>query len=77
MVGELARAGLVEREHDERDRRLIIVSLSDSAKPAVAEMRRRNAAPLLGFLEELDEAEGDRFIDQLTRLVAHIKGDLA
>jgi len=75
VVGELARAGLVEREHDERDRRLIVVSLSESTKPAVAEMRRRSAAPLLAFLGELDEAEGDKFIDQLTRLVAHMKGD--
>jgi len=36
-------------------------------------MRRRHAAPLLAFLDELDDAEADRFIDQLTRLVAHIK----
>ena len=77
VVGELARGGLVEREHDERDRRLIVVSLSDSAKPAVAEMRKRGAAPLVAFLGELEEAEADRFIDQLTRLVAHIKGDAA
>jgi MarR family transcriptional regulator, organic hydroperoxide resistance regulator len=77
VVGELARAGLVKREHDERDRRLIIVSLSDAAKTAVAEMRRRHAAPLLAFLGELDEAEADRFIDHLARLVDHVKGDPA
>jgi DNA-binding MarR family transcriptional regulator len=75
VVGELARAGLVERNHDERDRRLIIVSLSDAAKPAVAEMRKRHAAPLLGFLGELDEEEADRFIEHLDRLIAHIRGD--
>jgi DNA-binding MarR family transcriptional regulator len=73
VVGELARAGLVGREHDERDRRLIVVSLSDAAKPAVAEMRKRHAAPLLKFLDELDEEEADRFIDHLSRLVAHIR----
>lgn len=75
VVGELARAGLVERDHDERDRRLIIVSLSEAAKPAVAEMRKRHAAPLLRFLGELREDEADRFIDQLTRLIAHIRAD--
>jgi DNA-binding MarR family transcriptional regulator len=75
VVGELARAGLVERDHDERDRRLIIVSLSASASTAVAEMRKRHAAPLVRFLDELDEEEADRFIDQLARLVDHIKGD--
>lgn len=77
VVGELARSGLVEREHDERDRRLIIVSLSETAKPAVAEMRRRNAAPLLRFLGELDDDEADHFIDHLASLVAHVKGDPA
>jgi DNA-binding MarR family transcriptional regulator len=75
VVGELARAGLVERNHDERDRRLIIVSLSDAAKPAVAEMRKRHAAPLLSFLGELDEDEADQFIEHLGRLIAHIRGE--
>jgi DNA-binding MarR family transcriptional regulator len=73
VVGELARAGLVERNHDERDRRLIVVSLSDAAKPAVAEMRKRHAAPLLKFLGELEEDEADRFIEHLSRLIAHIR----
>jgi DNA-binding MarR family transcriptional regulator len=73
VVGELARAGLVDRDHDERDRRRIVVSLSSAAKPAVAEMRKRNAAPLLRFLSELDDDEAERFIDQLDRLVALLR----
>jgi DNA-binding MarR family transcriptional regulator len=75
VVGELARAELVERTHDERDRRRIIVSLSDRARPAIDEMRARNAAPLLSFLGELEPAQADRFIDQLARLVAHMRGE--
>ena len=75
VVGELARAGLVERDHDKRDRRLIVVSLSDTAKPAVAEMRKRHAAPLLRFLAELEEDEADAFIEHLGRLIAHIRSD--
>ena len=73
VVGELARAGLVDRDHDERDRRRIVVSLSSAAKPAVAAMRKRNAAPLLRFLSELDDDEAERFIDQLDRLVALLR----
>lgn len=73
VVGELAGIGLVDREHDERDRRRIIVSLSDAARPAVAEMRKRHAAPLRRFLSELDDAEAARFIDQLTKLVAYLR----
>jgi DNA-binding MarR family transcriptional regulator len=75
VVGELAGAGLVDRDHDERDRRRIIVSLSEEAKPAVAEMRRRHAAPLVRFLASLGDAEAKTFIDQLTRLVACLRDD--
>lgn len=75
VVGELARAGLVERDHDERDRRLIVVSLSDTAKPAVAKMRDRSAEPLRRFLAELDEHEADRFIAHLTALIAYLRED--
>jgi DNA-binding MarR family transcriptional regulator len=75
VVGELAKAGLVEREHAEHDRRLIIVSLSETAKPAVAQMRDRNAEPLRRFLRELDEDEADRFITHLAKLVAYLRDD--
>jgi MarR family transcriptional regulator, organic hydroperoxide resistance regulator len=75
VVGELAEAGLIDRDHDELDRRRIIVSLSEKAKPAVAEMRNRNAAPLRRFLADLDDAEAERFIDQLATLVSYLRGE--
>jgi DNA-binding MarR family transcriptional regulator len=75
VVSELAGAGLIDRDHDERDRRRIIVSLSDAAKPAVAEMRNRHAAPLQRFLAELDDDEAERFIDHLTKLVAYLRDE--
>lgn len=75
VVGELAAAGLVDREHDERDRRRVIVSLSEQARPAVAQMRDRHAAPLLRFLAELDDAEANRFIDHLTTLIERLRED--
>lgn len=73
VVGELAKAGLVTREHDERDRRRILVSLSDTAKPAVAEMRQRNAEPVIAFLRELDEAQAEEFIGTLSLLLTHLR----
>jgi DNA-binding MarR family transcriptional regulator len=73
VVGELAGAGLVDRDHDDRDRRRIIVSLSDTAKPAVAQMRDRHAGALGRFLSELDDDDADRFIDQLSRLVEFLR----
>jgi DNA-binding MarR family transcriptional regulator len=72
VVGELARAGLVTREHDERDRRRILVSLSAVARPAVAEMRRRNAEPVIAFLRELDERQAEEFIAAVTLLLTHL-----
>jgi len=75
VVGELASAGLVEREHDEQDRRRIIVSLSDAAVPAVEQMRNRHAGPLLRFLAGMDDVEAERFIDHLSELVACLRDD--
>lgn len=69
VVGELAQAGLVNRDHDERDRRRVVVTLSDRAKPAAAQMRNRHAGSLRRFLEGLDDDEAEQFIDQLSRLV--------
>ena len=75
VVGELAGVGLVERNHDERDRRRIIVSLSDAARPAVAQMRDRHAGSLRHFLADLDDDQADWFIDQLSRLVACLRDE--
>jgi DNA-binding MarR family transcriptional regulator len=69
VVGELARAGLADRDVDERDRRRVIVSLSDAAAPAVAQMRQRHAEPMVRFLRSLGEEEAERFIVDLERLV--------
>jgi DNA-binding MarR family transcriptional regulator len=75
VVGELAKAGLVERDHDDRDRRRIIVSLSDTARPAVAEMRGRYAEPVLRFLRELEEDQAEAFISNIGLLVAHLRDE--
>jgi DNA-binding MarR family transcriptional regulator len=76
VVGELARAGLVERQHDDKDRRRVIVSLSDKAKPALARLRDRHAAVLAAFLMGFDDdREASRFIDHLTELIACLNTD--
>jgi DNA-binding MarR family transcriptional regulator len=75
VVGELARAGLVEREHAEQDRRRIIVSLSAAAKPVVARMRRRYAEPVLRFLGDLEESDADAFITNFGRLLAYLRDE--
>jgi DNA-binding MarR family transcriptional regulator len=76
VVGELAKVGLVERDHDQRDRRRIIVSLSDTARPAVAEMRHRNAKPVISFLRQLEESQAEEFIGNLALLLTHLRDKL-
>jgi DNA-binding MarR family transcriptional regulator len=75
VVGELATAGLVDRDHDPADRRRILVSLSGTAQPAVAEMRERQAEPVLRFLSELGADEAETFIAQLSRLLSLMRDD--
>jgi len=70
VVGDLARAGLVDRDHHEEDRRRIVVSLSDAARPAVDELRQRHAPALARFLMGLGDDEARHFIAHLTELVA-------
>jgi len=72
VAGDLAKAGLVEREHDSSDRRRVIVSLSEAAKGAVAQMRERNAAPLVKFLAGLNDDEAREFIRHLSDLVVYL-----
>jgi DNA-binding MarR family transcriptional regulator len=76
VVGELAKAGLVQRDHDPQDRRRIIVSLSRTARPAVAEMRGRFAEPVARFLHALDEQQAEQFIRDLARLVAYLRDEV-
>lgn len=73
VAGELAKAGLVQRDHDERDRRRIIITLAEAARPAVAEMRGRFAEPVIAFLRGLDEEQADQFITNLALLLAHLR----
>lgn len=76
VVGELARSGLVQRDHDDKDRRRVVVALSDTARPALAQMRDRHATALDRFLLGLNDAEAARFIDHLTDLVACLSSDI-
>jgi hypothetical protein len=39
----------------------------------MAQMGNRHAAALRRFLSELDDAQAEAFIDQLTNLVAHLR----
>src|SRR5919204_3955444 len=53
LVGELSRAGLVERAEDERDRRRTLVRLPDAYRPHIQAMLEGHIAPMQRTLERL------------------------
>jgi DNA-binding MarR family transcriptional regulator len=70
LVGELSRAGLVERTEDERDRRRTIVTLHEDHREAMDELIREVVGPMRRALERLSPRarasfiEGWRILDQ-------------
>jgi len=62
IVGQLSRAGLVERTEDEADRRRTIVRLHDDHREVIGDWREQALAPLRGTLERLPEAARVHFM---------------
>ena len=73
VTGELAKVGLVDRNHVPEDRRLIRLSLSAKAKPALAAEHRRRLGPLEQFLAELPTEEADQFIELLEKFSGKLR----
>lgn len=73
VAGDLARAHLVERRPDERDRRRTVVSVSTEHEVAIRQMRARAGAPLVTFLETLEPEEAEAFVTHLVGLIEHLE----
>ena len=63
LVGELSRAGLVERSEDERDRRRTLVRLPEAYRPDIQAMLHEQIAPLQRALERMSPQARKHFID--------------
>jgi DNA-binding MarR family transcriptional regulator len=63
LVGQLSRAGLVEREEDDADRRRTIVRLHDDYRAAIASWRFESLAPLRATLETLPQEARAGFME--------------
>ncbi len=74
FVGRLEEQGLVEREADPRDRRMVRVRLSDGGRRHLAESRTRKDAYLADRLRALDEAERD-LLGRALPLLERLAGD--
>jgi DNA-binding MarR family transcriptional regulator len=62
MVGELSRAGLVQRAEDEHDRRRTIVSLHPDQRKTMQMLFRERTEPMRRALERMDPADRDTFM---------------
>jgi DNA-binding MarR family transcriptional regulator len=62
MVGELSRAGLVERAEDEQDRRRTIVTLHPGHRKTMQLFFRERTEPMRRALERMDPADRHTFM---------------
>jgi DNA-binding MarR family transcriptional regulator len=65
LVGELDRAGFVERHEDEDDRRRTIVSLPESMRGPAEKLAQERLGPLRRTLEQLSPTARRHFIEGL------------
>jgi DNA-binding MarR family transcriptional regulator len=63
IVGQLSRAGLLERAEDEADRRRTIVRLHDDYRDVIGKWAERALAPLRATLERLPARARAQFIE--------------
>src|SRR6266536_2124703 len=63
LVGELSKAGLVERREDERDRRRTIVSLTEEIRKIAEPRIQEHLQPFKRTLERLSPAARAHFMD--------------
>jgi DNA-binding MarR family transcriptional regulator len=73
MTGELARAGLVERREDERDRRRTLVSVSEQYRDRLVPLVRERIGPLRRGLEQMDPKVRAGFIAGWRVLAAELE----
>jgi DNA-binding MarR family transcriptional regulator len=63
LVGELSRAGLVERAEDERDRRRTLVRLPEAYRPHIQALLEDHIAPMQRALERLSPRAREHFLE--------------
>jgi DNA-binding MarR family transcriptional regulator len=72
IVGELARAGLVERREDENDRRRTIVEVDPSARPEIDRWLESRTRPMRQALTQLRSTERRAFLKALRLLASEL-----
>lgn len=73
LVGDLSRAGIVERREDPSDRRRTLVRLSQQHRASVEELVASRAAPLIRVLERLSDRDRQGFAAGLRAWAAEVR----
>ncbi len=72
MVDRLIKGGLLERQRDDEDRRIVLVRLSAKGKKMVAYLMRARKQNLEKFLCELNEDEVREFVKSIENVARHM-----
>lgn len=73
LVDRLVNQGLVRREEDERDRRLVRNFLTEAGERTVGDLERQARERIGALLAELSDAQLDRLVDGLDDVIAVAK----
>jgi DNA-binding MarR family transcriptional regulator len=76
IIGRLAERGIVDREHADADRRVVLVSLNDHGRRLAGEMEEARRGRIRRLVEVLDPKQQDRLLHAVRDLrAAAIKVD--
>ena len=70
IIGRLAERGIVDREHADADRRVVLVSLNDHGRRLIGEMEEARRGRIRRLVEVLDPKQQDRLLHAVRDLRA-------
>jgi DNA-binding MarR family transcriptional regulator len=73
LIGDLSRAGIVERREDPADRRRTLVRLCQRYRGSVEQLVASRAAPLMRVLEQLSDRDRQGFAAGLRAWAAEVR----
>ena len=68
IIGRLAERGIVDREHADADRRVVLVSLNDDGRRLIGEMEEARRRRVRRLVEELDSEQQERLLQAVRDL---------
>jgi DNA-binding MarR family transcriptional regulator len=70
IVNRLAERGIVDREHADDDRRVVLVSLNDAGRTLIGEMEEARRSRIRRLVEALDRDQQERLLQAVRDLRA-------